>query len=286
MRQAKFTTMRWMYCRISILLMVVLASPAQAADSIEFPHFRQVDKAQIKPELALPGKITLLADEDFAPFSFKAIDGKSAGISQQLALSACAQLKITCDVKYMPYAALLQALRQKQGDIIVGGPSADSTQAQAFVATRPYYLSFSRFLARSGGNFQGVDSKSLAGRRLGSVKGSAQEQFLKNYFGRSSLVVFETNASLFVALRTGSIDLAFVDSTMSGFWLKGEDARGCCVATGGAFMDRATITRSLTMLMRSEDNTLRLGFDYALDQMQENGTTAKVLQAYLPSSPF
>ncbi|MEO9167692.1 MAG: transporter substrate-binding domain-containing protein [Aestuariivirga sp.] len=245
-----------------------------------------MDKTQAKPEVALPSKIILLADDDFAPFSFKSIDGKSAGISIQLALSSCALLKITCDVKLLPYASLMQALASKQGDVIVGGPSATSLSGQALRTTRPYYLSFSRFIKRVGVNFAGTDAKSLAGRRLGVVKGTAQEEFLKKNFGRSSLITFDNTASLFETLRTGGVDLAFADSTLSAFWLKGENARGCCATFGGAFMDRATITRSLVMVMRQQDANLQSAFDYALDQLQENGSTAKVFQTYLPESPF
>ena len=276
--------MRGMYYWILILSLIVWTVPAQAVDLLEFPHFRHVDKIAAKPELALPDKITLLADEDFAPFSFRTVDGKPSGISLQLAQAACAQLKITCEVKLMDFASLLPALRQKQGDVIVGGPRADVSEG--LLATRPYYLSFSRFIGRTGINFQGVDVKSLAGRRLGAVKGSAQEQFLSKNFSRSSLVAFENTANLFEAVRTGGIDLAFVDSTMAGFWLKGEDSHNCCVAFGAAFMDKATITRRLVMLIRAEDRPFQIAFDYALDQLQENGTTTKVLQAYLPASPY
>lgn len=286
MWRAKFTTMQWMYYRLAILFMVATSTSALAVETIEFPRFRHIDKLQTKPEAALPGKIILLADEDFAPFSFKAIDGKPAGISIQLALAACAQLKINCEVKFLGFGSLTNALQQKQGDLVVGGPNAESPQAQALNATRPYYLSFSRFVARNGVNFQNADSKSLAGRRIGAVKNSMQEQFLKKNFGRASLVGFETTASLFEALRTGGIELAFSDSTVAAFWLMGETARSCCVAFGGAFEDKATITRSLTMLVRGEDKSLQRAFDYALDILQENGTTAKVFKTYLPASPF
>ncbi|HEY4996032.1 MAG TPA: hypothetical protein VII21_07015, partial [Aestuariivirga sp.] len=122
-KQAKYATMWRLYFQIFFLSIAAWSAPAQAGEAIEYPQFRQVDKAQAKPELSLPSKITLLADEDFAPFSFKSIDGKSAGISIQLALSSCALLKLTCDVKFLPYAALLPALASKQGHVVVGGPS-------------------------------------------------------------------------------------------------------------------------------------------------------------------
>lgn len=278
--------MPWMYKLFLTLFMVVSVNSAAAVEPIEFPHFRHVDKLQAKPELLPPLTISLLADEDFAPFSFKAIDGKPAGISLQLALAACTQLRLNCAVKFMPFASLLTALRQKQGDVVVGGPKAEGQGAQGLASTRPYYLSFSRFFGRIGVNLQSVDAKALAGRRIGVVKNSAQEQFLKKNFGRAALVPFDTTTSLFEALRTGTIELAFADTVVAGFWLKGDNARGCCTSYGGAFTDRATITRNLTMLMRPEDKILQQAFDNALDQLQENGTTSKVLEVYLPSSPF
>ena len=274
---------RKMYLKIILLVLIAsCADAALASEAQQFPLFRHVDKAALAPSAKLPATLTLLVDEDFAPFSFKSADGKLAGVSVQVALAACAELKLQCQLQAMPYANLLNALQDKRGDVVIGGPPA----SPRFGSTRPYYFSYSQFFVRGGSNFGGVDTKSLAGRRLGFVKGTSQDAFLKKNFDRATLVPFTTEEGMFEALRTGGLDLAFADSLRGAFWLKGQTSRSCCAPFGGAFVDKATITHGLVMLTRSGDDRLREALDAALDRLQEKGATAKAFATYLPSSPF
>ena len=272
-----------MYLKIVLLSMVAFCcGAALASEAQQFPLFRHVDKAVPAPAAKLPATLILLVDEDFAPFSFKSADGKLSGVSVQLSIAACAELKLQCQLQAMPYANLLNALQDKRGDVVIGGPPA----SPQFGSTRPYYFSYSQFFVRGGSNFGGVDTKSLAGRRLGFVKGTSQDAFLKKNFERSTLIPFTTEASMFEALRTGGLDLAFADSLRGAFWIKGQLSRECCAPFGGTFADKTTITHGLVMLVRKSDDNLREAFDAALDRLQEKGTTAKAFATYLPSSPF
>ncbi len=266
------------------LLCVAFANASSASEAQQFPHFRHVDKTAPVTQATLPKSLNLLVDEDFAPFSFKTADGKLAGISVQLSLAACAELKVPCQMQAMPYAGLLAALQDKKGDVIIGGPSA--TAATRVTATRPYYYSYSQFFIRNGSNFGGVDVKGLAGRRIGFVKGSGQEAFLKRHYDRATLVSFTSEEATFEALRTGGLDLVFADTLRGAFWLKGASSRGCCAPFGGAFVDKSTFTHGLVMLLRNDDANLREALDQALDRLQEKEISAKAFAAYLPASPF
>ncbi len=276
--------MRSVYLKIALLLLIV-ATPSLlfAAEALQFPQFRHVDRNAPVPQAILPQTLTLLADADFPPFSFTSSDGKLQGVAVDLGQAVCAELHVKCQVKALPYDELLQALKLKQGDMIVGGPQFPG---DAFQTTRPFYFSFSQFVARSGANFAGVDVKSLAGRRLGYVKGTQQELFVKKNFERSNLVPFGSEESMFESLRKGGLDLAFADSMHAAFWLRGSGSENCCVPFGQAFMDRTTFTHGLVMLVRAEDGGLRDALDYALDRLQEKGASARIFATYLPSSPF
>jgi polar amino acid transport system substrate-binding protein len=285
--QIMVATIQRLYFTVVLLALVAVPSKrAQATDVLQFPHFRHVDKALVETPTGLPQTLTLLTDEDFAPFSFKTADDKLAGISVQLGLAACEELKVKCVLKSKPYSALLGALFQKEGDLVLGGPQAGPKLLEDVLATRPYYYSYSQFALRNGTSFPGVDSKSLAGRRLGFVKGSAQESFLRKYYDRSNLIPFSAEGTLFETLRTGGLDVVFADSLHIAFWLKGKEARGCCVPFGAAFVDKASFTHGLAILTRGNDIALRDAFDAALDRLQEKGITSKILATYLPSSPF
>ena len=279
--------MRKMYFKVFALsLVVVYATLASAADEVSFPHFRHIDHPIEVSGPASTSVLTLLADEDFAPFSFKTVDGKLTGVSVQMALAACAELKITCQVKALPYGQLLTALVEKQGDLIVGGPILKTADAAKFQQTRPYFYSMSNFIGRTGIVLLKTDPKSLAGRRLGFVKGSEQDVFLKKNYDRSVLVDFPSEAALFEALRTGSLDMAFADSIHAGFWMRGSAARNCCVALGAPYIDRAGFSHALSFIVAADRVSLRDDFDNALDHLQDKGISNKIFSTFLTSLPF
>jgi polar amino acid transport system substrate-binding protein len=279
--------MRKMYSRLVLLsLVVVLPIFANAAEPISFPHFRHVDRTLESTAPAEASVLTLLADEDFAPFSFKTADGKMTGVSVQLALAACAELKVKCQVKALSFSGLLPALEQKLGDVIVGGPILRAADLGKFEQTRPYFFAMSEFISRTGSGFLNTDAKRIAGHRLGFTKGSAQETFLRKYYDRSILVDFSDEQTLFEALRTGSLDVAFVDAQHAGFWLKGSDARNCCTVLGEPYFDRASFSHPLAFIMKIDRVDLRDSFDHALDLLQDRGTSSTFFATYLTAMPF
>jgi polar amino acid transport system substrate-binding protein len=279
--------MRKMYFRSILLsLVAVLSNSVHSAEPVSFPHFRHVDRALQLLRPATATDLMLLADEDFAPYSFKTADGKITGVSVQLALAACAELKVKCQVKSLPFAELLPALAQKQGDVIIGGPVLRSENAKTFEQTRPYFFALSEFLSRTGSVFLNTDAKSIAGHRLGFVKGTAQELFLRKNYDRSNLIDFANEPTLFEALRTGSLDVAFVEAQHAGFWLKGSSARSCCAVLGSPYFDRTSFSHPLSFIVNLDHADLRSSFDYALDSLQEKGVSSNIFATYLTAMPF
>ena len=75
-----------------------------------FPHFRHVDPLATIPNERPAGVITLLTDDDFAPFSYKDAKGTMVGIAVDMALQACAEVKLVCQLKPMDFSNLMSAL--------------------------------------------------------------------------------------------------------------------------------------------------------------------------------
>ena len=243
-----------------------------------FPHFRHVDPLAAMPNEKPAGVITLLTDDDFAPFSYKDAKGAIIGIAVDMALQACAEVKLSCQLKPMGFADLMPALARGEGDVIISGLRPTTALMEKTRMTRPYFFSFGRFLMRVGMPFETPDIRSLAGRRIGFVKGTAHQAFLEKYYERSALTPFATEAELFESLRTGKLDAVFTDSLRAGFWLHGTASRNCCVALGGGFVEDATITRGLAFFTGQNRELLREYFDFALDRLDEKGEAAKIFE--------
>ena len=277
-------------CGTAILLLLVVFLDIKIAETanntINFQLFRHVDLGAIAPLEYPTGTIKLLAEADYPPFSFQNANAAMAGISVDIAMSACSEIKITCQIIVKPFAELLPALKNHEGDVIITGLRLTPDILRVATATRPYFFSSARFLTRTGMPFTQPDARDLAGRRIGYVKGTSHAAFLLKFYERSALTPFNDENALLESLRTASIDAAFTDSLHASFWLKGSNSRGCCIALGESFMDRATFSRSMSLLVSADKPNLREALDYAMDRLEEKGITAKIFARYLPDSPF
>jgi polar amino acid transport system substrate-binding protein len=264
----------------ALMLVMIVAVPAQAAEA---PLFRKTDTGSIISPLTAGTSLRLLADTDFPPFSFVAGNGQAAGLSVDLALLACAELKVTCTVEPRPFNELLPALQRKEGDVIVSGLKLDSKLLGSAAMTRPYFWSFGRFAVRKDAPLSEPDPEALASFKIAAVDGTGHAAFLKRHYGGSELVLLPTREAVLAALRKGDVQAVFGDNLALSFWLGGTDSAGCCKTLGGPLVDRSTFSHNLAYLVRREDASLLKAFDMALDRLQDNGATAKLLARYLPA---
>jgi polar amino acid transport system substrate-binding protein len=279
-------TLRRLNLLLCILPLVAIStiSFAQDAQLNAFPGFRHVDLARIEVTGPYEGKVVLAADADFAPWSFLGEDGHLKGVSVELAMRACADAGIACEIIASDFAKLLPLLRSGEVQGLVSGLKLDAVAAAEFSMTRPYFRSLGRFAVRTGTSLSAPDIRTLAGRRLGFRANTAHARFLETYYGRSALIPFDNNDTMLEALRTGQVDAVFGDAIQLSFWQKGTASRGCCMFLGKAFVHRETFSRSLSFELRRDANDLRTRFDTALDHLESTGVTAEIFSRYLPAS--
>jgi polar amino acid transport system substrate-binding protein len=272
-----------LFILLSLSSVVSGSAAAQEAVAPAFPLFRHIDRVAKPPTGFAQRNIRLLTDRDFPPFSYETPEGKAAGVSVDLALAACAELKATCTVVAKPFSELLPALLNNEGDVIVSGLRIDKTVLKTAAMTRPYFWSVGRFAVRVGSQLRGSDIRSLAGRRIGHVANSSHGAWLEKYYSRSSLTAYPSEAEMNEALRTGAIDVSFGDGLRLIYWLAGSSSRSCCKPLDGAFVDRQFFSNNLSFLTRRDDAETAKAFDYALDRLQQKKTSAEIFARYLPS---
>jgi polar amino acid transport system substrate-binding protein len=268
---------------LALALAVVGPAAAQDAAVPGLPLFRHIDGVAKPPTGMVQRNIRLLTDRDFPPFSYETPEGKTAGVSVDLALAACTELKANCVVIARPFNQLVPALINNEGDIIVSGLRIDEKILEKATMTRPYFWSLGRFAVRVGSQLRGSDIRSLAGKRIGFVANSSHGAWLEKYYSRSTLTPFPSEAEMYEALRTGALDVLFGDGLRLVYWLAGSSSRGCCKPLDGAFVDRQFFSRNLSFLTRRDDQETVRAFDYALDRLQEKGTSTAIFSRYLPT---
>ena len=270
----------------SLLVVVPSAAWPDSPAPYKLPLFRTVDEAAKAPEAVAGGTIRLLADAEFPPFSFASQTGAPTGLAVDLALAACAEVKLGCEVVLRPFAELLPALATGDGDVVISGPRIDEKSLQSADATRPYFRTLARFAVQSGSPLKAGDTANLAGKRIGVVRGSSHEAWLNEYYGGSQVQAFATEAEAGEALRTGNVDVFFGDNLHVIYWITGAISRDCCRLLGGAYSDLDYFSRNLAFFVRSDRGNVRGALDYGLDQIQAKGKADEIFNRYIPLNPW
>lgn len=281
-RYVNWTSTLWVYLIASLLLLI--ASPVQA-DGYRLPQFREVPGSPAKlPEMSASETVSLIGDADFAPYSFVSQGGGPAGMAVELALAACTEAKLRCEIKLMAFDQLLPALAQGTADLVISGPRLDQAANAGAFMTRPWFRTMARFAVLSGSPLTASTAPALRGKRIGVAKDTLHARWLETYYGASEIVTFDDDARAREALRTGGIEAYFGDNLLTIYWVAGPAAQGCCRLLDGAYTDFDHFSRNLAFLTARDD--LRAAFDFGLDAAQQKGITEKIFNTYVPLSPW
>jgi polar amino acid transport system substrate-binding protein len=149
--------------------------------------------------------------------------------------------------------------------------------------TRPYYVSTATFVVKNESKLAGSDRRSLAGMRIGALRNSAHQAFLKTYFSKFALQEYDSEAQMLHDMKAGNVNAAFGDMLHFAFWLKGADAAACCKILSAPFVDTATVSRGAAFAAARDRSALIDAFDASLDSLEASGATAEVFARYVPA---
>lgn len=249
------------------------------------PLFRAVEDVA-RPEIPENLPVRLIADADFAPYSFLSNTGAPAGLAVELAIAACERARLRCTVEARPYGDILAALERGEADVAVSGPRLDPETLTIAQMTRPYFRIMARFAVTADNPLQKADPEALSGSRIGVVKDTVHARWLETYYAGSNLKPYDSLAAAGAALKAGELDAIFGDNLQTIYWVAGEAAAQCCRLLGGTYSDFDFFSRNLAFLVRPGTAELRAALDYGLDQAQSSGATAKIIRTYVPLSPW
>jgi polar amino acid transport system substrate-binding protein len=251
----------------------------------EAPLFRTVEEAA-RPAIPENLAVRLIADADFAPYSFLSSTGAPAGLAVEIAVAACERARLRCTLEVRPYGDILAALESGEADVAVTGPRLDPATLKAVQMTRPYFRIMARFAVTADSALEAAHAEALSGSTIGVVKDTVHARWLEAYYGGSGIQPYDSLAAAGNALKAGEVDAIFGDNLQTIYWVAGEAAAQCCRLLGGAYSDFDFFSRNLAFLVRPGRPELRAAFDYGLDQAQSTGATAKIIRTYVPLSPW
>lgn len=279
---AKINPLRFIPALSALLL---TASVAQA-QGVTIPSFWD-PKAQLdRPDLPASRTIRFLVDDDFPPLHFPGLDGNPTGLSVELARAACERLGLTCTIQVRRFDTLLNALSERQGDVVAAAVPITADLRSRFAVTGPYFKIPARFAVRKDRNQPAPEARTLQGKAIGFVVGTAHEAFAKAFMAGGTLKPFPELAAAQAALKAGEIDYLFADGLGLALWIGGEEAGGCCDFSGGPYLESRFFGEGIGLITRTDDDNLRRALDFALQQLWKEGKYAELYLRFFPISPF
>jgi polar amino acid transport system substrate-binding protein len=257
-----------------------------AAAQVAVPNFWDPRTRTERPDLTGLRTIRFLVDDEFPPLQFPGPDGGPTGLTVELARAACEKLAIVCTVQVRRFDTLLDALADRSGDVVAAAIPITAELRGRFAATSPYFKIPARFAIRTGRNTPEPGAKTLPGRTVAVVAGSAHEAYAGAFMKGATLRPFPDLAAAAAALKAGEVEYLFADALGLALWIGGTASADCCALSGGPYLESRFFGEGIGFVFRKEDETLRRAFEHALQRLWDDGVYAELYLRFFPVSPY
>lgn len=269
--------------------MLLLAGISGAgAQGVTIPNFWDPGERLAEPDLSSLARLRFLTTTDFPPFNFIDRNKRLSGFHVDLARAICAELDILpkCQIQALPWNELEAAVDRGEGEAIIAGLEVNSRSRTRYEFSRPYLRIPARFVGRREDALGEPMSDVVLRRTVGLVAGSQHLYWFDTAFARGRREVFPTRQAALEALQDGRVDLVFSDAVSLSFWLLSDASKDCCAFAGGPYLSSADFGYGIAIAFPKQHSELAAAANYALKEINENGTFAEIYLRYFPLGLF
>ena len=280
-----------------VLLVLLCLSAASAwigfhtpgsAQGVVIPNFWDKHERFPKPDLSKLPRLRFLTTTDFPPFNYIDRKKRLSGFHVDLARAICSELDLLnrCQIQALPWDELEKSFVGGEGDAIIAGLVLDKKNLRKYEFSRPYMHIPGRFVARKDSGLTPPIYETLFRKTIGVVDGSAHQAFFSKAFGERKFEDFDTRDAALKAMMEGKVQAVFSDGLSLSFWLASSASKDCCVFVDGAYMSEEYFGHGLAVTLPKDRDDLVQGINYALKQINDNGTFAELYLRYFPVGLF
>lgn len=269
----------------ALALLTLAPQAAQPQSRVTVPNLWDQRIRLDRPEPGPPRVIRFITEDDYPPLHFAGPDGGLTGFSVELARAACEKLGWTCTVQARRFDTLLDSLAEGRGDVLAAALNLSPQIRARFAASHLYFRDPARLVTTRGNARAELDTRSLQGKRVAVIEGTAHQAFLERLLPFVQRRETTTLAEAIMALRSGDAEFVFADGVALSLLLAGASG-GELAFTGGPFLESRYFGEGVSFLVRKDDAALKRALDYALQSLWDDGTYARLYLRFFPVSPF
>ena len=286
MKRRKNRALSWMQLALlaaaAWFLPLAVAEKPLAQETAPAPSQWREQTIGPKPDWSWLVVLRFVTEADYPPFNYRDEDGTLTGFNVDLARAICRELDVTCEVNAVDWEKLVPTLKADEADAIMASLAITPQTLEQVDFTDSYYATPAKFVVRNASKIQDVRPEDLDGYKIGVVKNTAHEAYLRHFFSGSKIVTFATDEEARTALKQEKVELLFGDAISLMFWLNGAELEGCCQFRGRGFLEAKYFGEGIGIAVAKGNIKLEEVLNYALARVRASGRFEELLLRYFP----
>jgi len=217
---------------------------------------------------------------DTPVFSMRRADGTLEGFDIDALATLAPALGVKIDYVKMTFGSMMGDLAADKFDMAMSGMGRTFDRARTSTFSKPYMRYGKLMMIRSADKdrFKSLSDLDRPGIKIAYNKGGLNETFAKTMFKQATPASFDSNALATADLLAGKADAQVADST-AAIYMARQDGRIAAMDPGNVFNPVY-----VAILLHREDQMLLNYLDIWIDQIELDGTLAKIRAKWLGDS--
>ncbi len=242
-----------------------------AAESTE----AEAEMGETMKKIKESGKIVMGVNATYAPFEFHYTDANGqdqlAGFDIELGKYIAEQLGVELEISDMDFNGLLPALTTGKVDFLPGLAATEERKENAGF-TEPYHKSMHFLVVRKDEADQYPEDTDLAGKTVGVLKGSVQNQTFPNYYPDAQMKELGKISDMIMSVKTKKVDAILLDQVPAKLTVDANEDLSLC---GVQYSLPTEEDPGSSILVRKGNDDLIEELNKILSQVVEDGTLQK-----------
>ena len=235
-----------------------------------------------KPDWSWLVVLRFVTESDYPPFNYYDEDGTLTGFNIDLARAICTELAVTCEINPADWDSLVKSVQAEEADAVMASLAITPKTIEQVDFTDGYYATPAKFVMPASSTITDVTPETLEDVKVGVVKDTAHEHYLRDFFAKSKIVTFDTDDAVRSALKSGEVQAVFGDAISTMFWINGQEAAGCCQFRGRGFLESRYFGEGVGIAVAKSNIRLKEVLNYALARVRASGRFEELLLRYFP----
>lgn len=213
--------------------------------------------------------ITIGMDDSFPPMEFRDKNNNLIGFDIDVANEISKRLNVKIEFKPTDWGGVIQSLKSKRFDIILSALSVTDERKKEIDFSNPYILE-KQVLVVKKDNTTIKSAEDLKGKIVGVQLGSTSENALKPFVANVKEVKkYDKNTEALQDLAIGRTEVVVVDELVARYYIKEHSEKY-------KILEKDLGSEPIAVGFRKDDTELKEKFNKVIDEMQKDGTMAKI----------